>query len=175
MQIYVACLAAYNAGRLHGVWIDATPDADAMAAEIAAMLAASPVPDAEEYAVHDYDGFPDMGEYPSMDDIAETAALVDLAAGHGLDPDAFAAVAANWHGRADDIRDALGRFVGVFDRFRDYADDVAESYLSEMSGGAAEYVAQYFDYDWHAKDLAHGYTVLETSGGVAVFVDGVAA
>ena len=24
-QIYVASLADYNAGRLHGVWIDATP------------------------------------------------------------------------------------------------------------------------------------------------------
>ena len=29
-RIYVADLAAYNAGRLHGVWIDATQDVEAM-------------------------------------------------------------------------------------------------------------------------------------------------
>lgn len=28
IRIYVACLAAYNNGKLHGVWIDATDDID---------------------------------------------------------------------------------------------------------------------------------------------------
>jgi len=56
-RIYVACLAAYNKGYLHGVWIDADQDADQIRGEIAAMLACSPVEDAEEYAIHDYEGF----------------------------------------------------------------------------------------------------------------------
>ena len=41
-RIYVACLAAYNAGRLHGEWIDADQDADVIHEEIQEMLAAMP-------------------------------------------------------------------------------------------------------------------------------------
>ena len=41
-RIYVACLAAYNAGTLHGAWIDADQSAEAIWAEIRAMLATSP-------------------------------------------------------------------------------------------------------------------------------------
>ena len=39
-RIYVACLAAYNNGRLHGRWIDATTP-DEIWGEVRAMLAAS--------------------------------------------------------------------------------------------------------------------------------------
>lgn len=43
-RIYVACLASYNAGLLHGRWIDLDGDADEVHAEIAAMLRESPYP-----------------------------------------------------------------------------------------------------------------------------------
>lgn len=46
-RIYVACLAVYNNGRLHGRWIDATAP-DEIWREVSAMLRASPEPDAEE-------------------------------------------------------------------------------------------------------------------------------
>ena len=42
-RIYVACLAAYNNGRLHGRWIDAT-DPHKVWEQVNAMLAASPEP-----------------------------------------------------------------------------------------------------------------------------------
>ena len=41
IRIYVACLAAYNNGCLHGRWIDATTPDEIMDA-VRAMLAASP-------------------------------------------------------------------------------------------------------------------------------------
>lgn len=41
-RIYVASLSDYNAGTLHGEWIDATQELDDIWAEINAMLAASP-------------------------------------------------------------------------------------------------------------------------------------
>jgi len=44
MRFYAACLASYNAGTLHGAWIDASTDVDAMQEEINAMLRASPHP-----------------------------------------------------------------------------------------------------------------------------------
>ncbi len=46
IRIYVACLAAYNSGYLHGVWIDATADIDDIQDQINSMLESSPVEDA---------------------------------------------------------------------------------------------------------------------------------
>jgi antirestriction protein len=43
-KIYVACLAAYNAGYLHGDWIDADQDADDIYQEIRDMLSRSLFP-----------------------------------------------------------------------------------------------------------------------------------
>lgn len=41
-RIYVACLAAYNNGSLHGRWIDANQSVDDIEADVQAMLNASP-------------------------------------------------------------------------------------------------------------------------------------
>lgn len=51
-RIYVACLAAYNAGTLHGKWIEATQDIEDIWKEIRDMLASSPEPNSEEWAIH---------------------------------------------------------------------------------------------------------------------------
>jgi antirestriction protein len=77
-RIYVACLAAYNNGKLHGEWIDANQDADDIYTEINAMLAESPEPDAEEFAIHDYEYFHGISihEYASIPRVAEVAELI---------------------------------------------------------------------------------------------------
>lgn len=49
VRIYVAGLSAYNAGHLHGVWIDATLKLDDTQAQVHSMRAASPVESSEEY------------------------------------------------------------------------------------------------------------------------------
>lgn len=58
-SLYIADLAAYNAGRLHGVWIDfdSGTTADEVQSAIDAMLKDSPVPDAEEWDIHDSEHF----------------------------------------------------------------------------------------------------------------------
>ena len=56
-KIYVACLASYNNGILHGNWIDADIGEDEINEEIQKVLKTSPIEDAEEFAVHDYDDF----------------------------------------------------------------------------------------------------------------------
>jgi antirestriction protein len=56
-RIYAACLAAFNNGILRGAWIDAVREPWAIWADIVRMLAASPVPETEERAIHDYEGF----------------------------------------------------------------------------------------------------------------------
>lgn len=72
-KIYVACLAAYNNGILHGEWIDANQEADAIRDDIAAMLKASPITDAEEWAIHDYEDFEGVRieEYSGIDEVAK--------------------------------------------------------------------------------------------------------
>jgi antirestriction protein len=78
-RIYIACLAAYNNGKLHGEWIDANQDADDIFTEIKSMLAESPEPDAEEFAIHDYEYFHGISihEYESIPKVAQLAQLLD--------------------------------------------------------------------------------------------------
>src|ERR1035438_9767364 len=85
-RIYVACLAAYNAGKLYGEWINANQDADDISTEITAMLKASPEPFSEEWAVHDSEGFGpiELGEWPEIKRVSVLARMIQE---HG---DAFA-------------------------------------------------------------------------------------
>ena len=78
-RIYVACLAAYNTGILHGRWIDASTDAEEMETATRAMLAASPIPEAEEWAIHDDEGFGKsvLHESDSFQRIAELVAFLE--------------------------------------------------------------------------------------------------
>ena len=47
-RIYIACLAAYNSGILHGEWIEIEGDIDETWNRIRSVLASSPIEDAEE-------------------------------------------------------------------------------------------------------------------------------
>jgi antirestriction protein len=78
-RIYVACLASYNSGILHGKWIDCDRTADEIRQEIAEMLAKSPEPIAEEFAIHDYEGFEGLrlDEYEDIEKVAEIAELIN--------------------------------------------------------------------------------------------------
>jgi antirestriction protein len=183
-RIYVACLASYNSGILHGQWIDATSDRDEMQEAIDAILRASPcpnvyvthpetgeeVPSAEEWAIHDYDSFPNLGEYPGLDAVADMAEMIETAEDdHGISFDDFQAIADNWHGRADDIRSALENFAGIFDTLRDYADDMAEEMMDAEGLAENSTARRYFDYDSYARDIGIEYTVIDCPSGVAVF------
>ncbi|MCP4316242.1 MAG: antirestriction protein ArdA [Hyphomicrobiales bacterium] len=78
-RIYVACLAAYNAGKLHGRWIEATDEPEEIHAQIQAMLKDSPERMAEEYAIHDYEGFGEgaVSEYSSVETVHDMAVFID--------------------------------------------------------------------------------------------------
>lgn len=73
-RVYVASLADYNAGRLHGEWVD-LDDAQDLGERVQAMLRRSPEPVAEEWAIHDYEGFGPLhlDEYESLDTVAMLA------------------------------------------------------------------------------------------------------
>ena len=73
--IYIASLSDYNAGNLHGSWVDLTKATTAEEIQecIDYVLKTSPQPDAEEYAIHESQGLPFhlRGEWPDLEAIAE--------------------------------------------------------------------------------------------------------
>lgn len=84
-RLYVACLACYNSGRLHGTWIDADPDPEVMGAELLEFFSDredcesnEPADDLPELAVHDHEGFGGMwsGEDLDLDKVSEIVALL---------------------------------------------------------------------------------------------------
>jgi antirestriction protein len=123
-SIYVASLSDYNAGRLHGRWIDASRGAEEIMAEVEAMLQASPSPDAEEWAIHDYEGFGPirLSEWESFDRVAALAERIET---HG---EAFAAWFADAEVESvDDLEEAFGdAYQGEFASLAEYAQTLAE-------------------------------------------------
>ena len=122
-RIYVACLAAYNGGRLHGAWIDAARDAWELWDDIRAMLQASPEAGAEEYAIHDYEGFGGVriAESEGIDRVAEIAAFV---VEHGA---LGAAVLDHCDDDLDEAREAItGRYLGMYASLADYVQGLTE-------------------------------------------------
>jgi antirestriction protein len=142
-RIYVRCLACYNAGILHGAWIDADQDADAIQEEVQAMLAASPVPDAEEWAIHDYEGFGDVriSEYESFEKVSELASFIEKHGRIGL------AVLGHYSGDLEDAERAMGDCLGTYASLADYAESTMDGVEIPAS------VAPYVDYEGMGRDM----------------------
>ena len=144
-RIYVACLAAYNNGRLHGAWIDATGP-DEIMGQVRAMLGASPEPDAEEWAIHDHEGFAgaSLSEYASFETVCALAAFIDE---HG------ALGAKLYREFGDDLEQARAAFEDYAGEYRSAADFVEE--LTRDSGTEIPASLDYY-IDWQAlaRDMA---------------------
>ena len=165
MKIYVACLAAYNSGILHGEWIEVSSDVEELQEGVDKVLQSSPAADAEEYAIHDYDDFPNMGEYPGLERIAEVTELIESS---DFDADVVAAVIANWPNDLEAAEKALEDNRGVWDSFQDYADDFADEMLACHDFGKGDWIKQYFNYEQYARDIEHDYTVIDVPKGVFI-------
>lgn len=150
-QIYVACLAAYNSGILHGRWIDANQTAADIHTEIASMLQASPERFAEEWAMHDYEGFGEihLSEWPEIERVAELARLIIE---HG---EAFAV----WYQAQDAGHFAISelsekfeeQWSGEHDSERAFAEELLDS-TGQLSM-LPEWARGYFDFEGYARDL----------------------
>lgn len=78
-RIYVASLSDYNNGHLHGRWIKAAQPPERIYDEIHQMLATSPSPNTEEWAIHDHEGFDPLplAETESIDTTSRIAMQLD--------------------------------------------------------------------------------------------------
>lgn len=167
-RIYVACLAAYNNGILHGRWIDANQSVADIHAEIAAILKASPERFAEEWAVHDYEGFGEiyLSEWPEIGRVAEIARLIES---HG---DAFAVWYQTQDGSSFDIDQLEEKFLeqwnGEHDSERAFVEDFLES-TGQLSS-IPEWARNYFDFESYARDLRVSGDYSFIRHGVQVYV-----
>ena len=122
-RIYVACLAAYNEGILHGAWIDAAREPWALWDDVNAILASSPIAGAEEFAIHDYEGFGPVRicEYDGLDHVSELAGFI---AEHGA---VGAALIHHCDCDLEEARDALSdRYLGSYTSLADYVQEITE-------------------------------------------------
>ena len=142
---YIACLASYNSGVLHGAWIDLEEigDVDDIQECIAWVMATSSEPGAEEYAVHDWAGVPRsmQAEWPNW---GQTLPLIHAIAEHG---EAFEV----WHSNAPDYNndpaDFQRDYVGSYDSGADFVREHYEEHYSDALTAIDELV---FAIDWQA-------------------------
>lgn len=155
-RIYVADLAAYNNGYLHGVWIDAAQEVDAIQEQINAMLAASPVPDAEEYAIHDFEGFDGyrLSEYEGIKAAHEIACFIEEFPAFG------GALLAQFSSIEEARRAAEEDYCGCYESLADYAQQ-----LTEESTPIPESLAYYINYEAMARDMELGGDVFTIETG----------
>jgi len=157
-KIYVANLAAYNNGKLVGEWITPDTDADTVGEQIAEVIGN---PD-DEWAIHDYDDFPNLGEHPSMDDIATVARMQEE-----HDPEAVEAAMAISSDPAEAM-DLLEEGYGVYDDEEDYAYQRIDD-MGGVSELGAEVVLSYVDLARLARDLEQDVTFVSANGSTYAF------
>ena len=162
-KIWIGCLASYNTGKLYGAWIDADQSSDIIMEEIQAMLASSPISNAERWAIFEYDDFGsfELGRHESLKQVAEYA---EFLVKHG----------------------ELG--VGVFDNVGDF--ETAKTLMTEGYHGEyqsevdfamnwveetmeiSEHLKGYIDYQSIADDIfIDGFFSIRLNGSTHVFAN----
>lgn len=171
--IYVASLADYNNGVLHGTWIDAARDPDEIYADINAILASSREPAAEEWAIHDYEQFGrwKVNEYDSIELVSRIAKGI---AEHGY---AYSAWADVFEGEpaSFDIEGFHEAYLGHYDSVVDYVEQMADDlgYTRELEK-LPEHLQAYarIDYAAIARDMHSSGEIAavdDPNGGVWIF------
>jgi antirestriction protein len=170
-RIYAASLSDYNDGRLHGRWIDADQDAEALGESVTAMLASSEMPVAEEFAIHDYEGFGPvrLDEYESLESVSRVA--------HGISEhgEAFG----HWislnsstdESTCDGFEDA---YLGCFESLEAYAEQLLDDlgYDTALESAVPEFLQPYvkIDVEGFARDLEMSGDVATSEGQDGVYV-----
>ena len=105
-------------------WLDADQEPEALLAGISQMLAASPEPGAEEWAIHDHEGFCDvrLSEYISVEAVSKIAqGIVE----HGRAYGAWASyLGPSGYDNLDRFEDC---YQGRFESLTDYAEDFLDA------------------------------------------------
>lgn len=167
-RIYAASLADYNNGEHHGSWIEAARPPEDIHDKIQRMLGASAIAGAEEWAIHDYEGFGRfrLHEYEQIETVSRIAnGIVE----HGP-------IFTHWveHVGTEDA-DALERFdehyLGSWDSLAAYAEELLDDLGIDLDHVVPGWLNPYvrIDYEQLGNDLATDLYASEDSAGAHIF------
>lgn len=161
-KIYVACLASYNSGLLYGQWITVEQDVDDIYDQISTMLTESPMEHAEDWAIHDYEGFGKitLSEFEDLNTIVEYAKFI-------IEHEELGQALIAEYGLSEAQMMMEDHYHGAFSSEVDFAQFVLEEYHGNP---IPDNWLSYFDYEAFARDLfIDGYCSVEVDGNVHVF------
>ena len=169
---YIACLASYNNGILYGAWVDLeeATTAEEIQKCIDWILATSPTPGAEEWAMHDGSGMPGILARTEGLDLEDLAAYAATVAGLTDNDDREAyRLACDDRGQIlteDDFRDT---YQGCHRSEEDYASQLAEDL--GLTDDKATWPQTCIDWEAAWRELSYDGCHSEpcSSGGVHIF------
>lgn len=164
--VYFANLEAYNQGRLVGGWLYPLKyeTLDGFLEAIKQVTRG-----ADEIAVHDYDDFPNMGEYPCHEELYLLAHAIDQS---HIDDEILIKYMENQHDYSSDlVQEAEDTFICRANSLKDFAEELADEQINSIvNKDAQQFVFNNFDYDAYTRDLEHDYLILELDNyDVAIF------
>jgi len=145
IKIYIADLAAYNNGILHGIWVDACISLDEIQEQIDSLLKSSPVGNSEEIAIHDYEGFEDLkiGEYEGLQPVHDKALFIQE---HGkLGAALLKHHSVDFEEAGKSIKE---HYRGEYKSVANYAQE-----LTEQTSEVPKHLVSYIDYEKMARDM----------------------
>jgi antirestriction protein len=152
-KIYVASLADYNNGKIHGVWIDATLEPEEIQEQIRAMLQLSTVLSAEDetfgdWVIHDSEGF-GLATVHEHDDLQTMHRLAMGIAEYGL---AFSAWADVFEGDSEHWEQFSEAYLGEYYSLTAYGETIIDDmgWQQEITRVLPESVARYARIDAEA-------------------------
>lgn len=171
-RIYVACKASYDSGTLYGGWIDDCTDADAIRDSVAAILRASRFPSAEEWAIHDYEGFYGikLEESHDINELAELAKLIKETADDDL---MRAAIAVSDDTDPDTLREMLqDRYQGCYDSLAEWAESLCEDIYADSLAKLPPFIRNHIDWEYVAENeliMGGDYVTTRVNGSEYIF------
>jgi antirestriction protein len=170
-KVWVASLSDYNAGCLHGAWIDADQEPDGICSGINELLRTSQVPGAEEWSIFDYEGFGVL----TLSEHETVECLSHLGRGIGEHGEAFA-VFAHFFGRDEEALDHFeDSYIGKRESAAAYVNEILEDtgIYRILDEAVSEPLRNYvrIDIEALARDMENDLWLLsvETQGGVFLF------
>ena len=166
-KVYMSCLGCYNEGRVHGMWIDTdelerryektnTPTETPTDRNTDHMVACSR-PFHDEWAIHDYDGVPNIGENPDIEFLIEVMHAMRVGADaffHWFNHDSW-----NMSHLKGELEWAFNeQYMGKYDSPKAFAEEYAtEVGWIDMNNNNPLF--RYVDFEWYWKsELRHAFT-----------------
>lgn len=162
-RVFVRDLAGYASGKSRGAWITPTSDAEENDRLVRGVLGE----EVDEWAVHDYDDFPDLGETPGAETLASVVELIEE---HGSD--AVGAALSYYGGHdVDHARKVLNEGFREYDEPQEKALELYAEELAEEGVLSKDHLLQYVDFEAVGRDLDLGGDVnaVEHKGKTFIF------